>query len=259
MQDIINSPWFIFSGWVGTIIGIIVSIYYANKSKTRKSIIYEIETVSVVTEKAKDIGSLCVSWEDNRIQNLFVSDLTLWNDGNKTVLPSDFPKLDPLRLFADENCEVYATNITSSTNPAGNFNLKYDTKNTIIINFDLIRPGEGVKIKIYHSSNEKKYLTIEGQIIDFEKPLNKQELKTVGYEIRLLLASISSLILLVGSLFFALRKPLDFYSFIPEILIRLFPYMVGLSCVVGVLEFTSEYFRRKEEDKKELSKEIFKF
>ncbi len=184
LKSLINNPWFSITGWIGTILGVLLTIYYYYRSNQNKRLVYKIETVEVITNKIKQIKSFHIFWENTEVSDLSISNIYLWNGGNKAIQPNDFPPLDNLRIHIEKGCTLYKIEIVKSTDSNSNFVLQQSNNNQILLNFDVIEPNEGLHIRIYHAMSNDHPLSVKGKIINFTSPkmiyINKPALIYLG-------------------------------------------------------------------------------
>lgn len=171
MQELISNPWFQFSGWIAGILGLIGCLYFGMKAKQKKEISYKVYTVSVVSDAPTAINTpLTIHWGDKQIDNLFISDVFIWNSGNVAIRSGDYKEEDPLSIVPEPYCEIYQVNQHKLNNQSTKVILPEDVSgDRVSITFNVIEKKEGFRVKVFHSSAVK--LKVVGKIIDHGSPL----------------------------------------------------------------------------------------
>lgn len=145
-----------------------ILLYY--KSRKIKIPLYTIKTNNIIADYISKISLLNVLYSGNQIDNLSVSKIAFWNNGNEPIKNNDIAKKDPLRIILKNNSKLLDAKIIDNINQANNFNLiTSDNGSVIEITFDFIAKNEGVLIQVFHTGKTNNDISIEGTIIGGKK------------------------------------------------------------------------------------------
>lgn len=84
------------------IIGILLTIYFAAKSRRKKEPKYLMRTISLISSNIKKIKFLNILYKKLEIENLSVTKLAFWNNGKETIRSSD---VAPQKSYPNHNKE----------------------------------------------------------------------------------------------------------------------------------------------------------
>lgn len=158
----------IFSLSLG-IVGIFLAILFYLKGKKNKIPIFSVRSYNLVNELSGKIQKLEVLYSGNKINNLTISKIAFWNDGNETIKNQDIAPADPIKILIDDKFEIFEAEILEKKE-ANNFeliDLDYKSK---IISFDFLAHNEGAIFKVIHSGKSSKDISIVGTIIGSNRP-----------------------------------------------------------------------------------------
>lgn len=148
------------------ILGIVVSVYFALKSRKKKEPKHLFRTISLIKSNITTIKHLNVQYKGKEISNLSVTKIALWNNGRDTILDKDIAPKSPIQIAINDEYNILACDIIYQKNESNGFNLKLDTnKKSVIITFDYIDYLDGVVIQIYHTGNHSSDLEIKGYVM----------------------------------------------------------------------------------------------
>ncbi len=80
---------------------------------------------------------LHIQYKDQKINNLTLSEIYIWNDGNLTIDKNEVAELAPLQLSFDSIAKVLEESIVHVTDEIQNWKIVEDINGTIIL-FDFI-------------------------------------------------------------------------------------------------------------------------
>ena len=147
------------------------------KSKKIKRPTYLIKSFNLVREKVSKIEQVKILYNEEIIDNLTVSKLSLWNKGKETINRNDVAPKDNIRIDIAENYRILNANIIYQKKAANNFSLDLNkSKTSLKINFDYFHFNEGVIIELYHTGISGNELKLNGTIKGIEK-IQKGEIK----------------------------------------------------------------------------------
>lgn len=178
IQQISNNPYVTLSGWIATIIALVLSITFYFIQKKRKIISYFYKTNILVSEKLTDVEGLNISYGDNSIERLSVTNLEITNGGNIFIDESDIYHKKKLKfVLENKNIRVLFAKITdqSSDTIEGSTELN---ENEVNINFQALEKNDTIKINVYHTGNTETKFRLIGKIKDGGKIIEGKVVKT---------------------------------------------------------------------------------
>jgi hypothetical protein len=166
INDIINNPYFVLTGYIIGIIGIAVTVYSHIKNKKEKKPCFAINYFNLISKQIKEFSDLEIIYQDKPIDNLTISKFAFWNSGKETIYKNDLVKENPLRIVIKNNYIIYGFEIIFISEESNDFKLQLNKeKKEITITFDYLDYGQGVLLKILHSGNSRNDLDLNGKII----------------------------------------------------------------------------------------------
>lgn len=158
-----------------TIISIITAIFFYLKGKKSKIPTYILRTISLVQEKIQKIETVKILYSGNKVDNLSISKIAIWNAGKDTIDHKDIAQNNPIRLIIEENYLFLEANIIYQKNPSNNFNISLSDNNKYIdITFDYFDYEEGIVLQVFHTGNTSKNITLMGQVKSVKK-INRKD------------------------------------------------------------------------------------
>lgn len=152
------------------IIGIVLSFYFYFKSKKNKIPIYIARSINLVRESIKKIETVEILYAGNKIENLSITKVAIWNDGRDTISFVDVAHADPLKICIDKEYDILDAEILFQRNSANDFNLLISNdKKSVLIKFDFFDFEEGVIIQLAHTGNSSDDIKLLGTIKSVKK------------------------------------------------------------------------------------------
>lgn len=161
--DFINkNPWLNILFIILTLISIFLSIWFYIKSKRTRKPTYCVRTFNLVRDKINKIDSVNILYQGEKIDNLSISKIAIWNGGKETISQSDIAKNDRFRIEIVDTASILDFKLLFEKNNANGFKLTKIDNNCINVEFDYIDFNEGVIIQLYHTATESSDLIIKG-------------------------------------------------------------------------------------------------
>lgn len=135
------------------------------KSKREKRPCFSVKTFRLVEDELNKIEVVEILYRGQRVENLSLSKLALWNRGNDTINATDIAPTDPLKIVLSDSYKLLAAEIIYVKTKANNFSILQDLeKGEIKIDFDYFHTNEGVMIQIYHTGKSNNDVNLVGTI-----------------------------------------------------------------------------------------------
>ncbi|EOS35316.1 hypothetical protein C804_00918 [Lachnospiraceae bacterium A4] len=174
-------------GIIGLIGGFLISSFYYFLGKTRKSLIFYIETSTLISNNVIKLEGLDIKFDNKPITYLYCSTIRFKNSGNTIIKPTDFETSNPLSIIINRESIDY--DIQVQILKENNINNTYYLINAIednicykaIIDFEYIPKKETLSFIIFHTES----ISIVGKMQD-GKLKNNESLKWIIYVIYLI-------------------------------------------------------------------------
>lgn len=157
-----NEIFTILSFFIG-IIGLAIGIFSYLKSKKVKRLSYEKHSFNLVNDSISKFPKLELKYDNNKISNLSITKLILWNSGNETIDKKDIISSEQIHITKSNDTIIYNIEIKEIVEKSNNF-LILEENNSWNIIFDYIDPQQGISIEIFHSKISSKDIKIKGKI-----------------------------------------------------------------------------------------------
>jgi hypothetical protein len=152
-------------GIAGIFIGVIVSYYFYRKSLRVKGLCFSIKTENFIEGYSTRFNDLTIRYKDKEIENLSVSKVLFWNNGNETIDRDDILTAFPLHIFAVDDVEILDVKVLDSNNVASRFtsSLSEDGKSAYL-SFDYLDSQQGAVIQVIHTGTSPLSVYIHGHV-----------------------------------------------------------------------------------------------
>lgn len=158
LETLMHSPIAWAVSWGGTIIGIVLAIVFFQKSKEKKEFTYCLRSCSLIRKKQKKFEKLSISYDGRQIDDLCVSNFTIWNSGNRTVNERDMVVSKELTITAIENNKILDVEILKCSEETNKFSIRLLDEHTVKILFEYVDKMEGVVIQAIHTGTNKSLI-----------------------------------------------------------------------------------------------------
>ncbi len=143
-----------------------VVLYFAAKAEVEPK--YAVQTSRLLAEVTDKTGDLTLLWKRNKIDNLYSTDILMWNAGGNYLDKSMFSETDRLRLCPNENTRILQARFIETSRENLQFSLDVNgEKNCLYINIvgdEAIESGDGGLINVLFSGNQDSEFFINGRI-----------------------------------------------------------------------------------------------
>lgn len=167
---IVNSP---IASFFLAVFGIIIAVVFYYKGKRLKNPTFSIRSFNLVKDFSKKLANLEVFYSGDKVENLTVSKVAFWNDGNETIRQDDIASSDHLKININDKYVLYDVEVLASTNKANQFNIHKENNISALITFEYLDPNDGAVIQVTHSGLLSEDITITGTIKGAGSPTRK--------------------------------------------------------------------------------------
>ena len=175
-----NNPIFNVLTLVLAVGSLVLAVYFYFKGKKVKLPVYILKTNNLVTESIKNVSSVQILYNNNKISNLSVTKIALWNEGKDTIDNADVAKSDPIKIMINPSFEILEAEILYSKNAANDFKLALsEDKKFVEICFDFFDYEEGIVIQLFHTASSSDDIYVTGKVKSVKTILRKKYSRTL--------------------------------------------------------------------------------
>jgi len=174
-----QNPWLNVVSAAFGLIGIILAIVFYIKGKKSKKPIYRIKNVNLIKENISKMKSIDIQYHGNKIDNLSISKVVIWNAGEETINNTDLVDKDIFRIEIDQGFKILGYELIFQKNPANDFKLTQINDNVLKIDFNYFDYEEGIIVEIYHTAITKDFLNVKGSLKGAKKIMRNESGKEI--------------------------------------------------------------------------------
>jgi hypothetical protein len=136
-----------------------------------------------VKDSIDKIKCVNILYKGDKINNLSVSKVAIWNAGKDAIRNTDIANKDKLRIEIDEEYKILECELLHQINKANDFKLKRISDNIFEIDFDYFNYNEGIIVLVYHTAIIENSLNIKGSFVDAEKIIKDDSAKKIAAKV----------------------------------------------------------------------------
>jgi hypothetical protein len=150
-------------GLVSTTASIFLAIYIFKKQNKIPLLVYKITAAPVIgfnhnTALGTEIGSrLNIEFDGQKVENLSVAEVWLWNAGDAVLEGNTLLRADPLRVQIAKECRIL--NVEPLLNPDRGCEITLSTSSegtSCEITFLHLSPGEGILLSVMYTASSRR-------------------------------------------------------------------------------------------------------
>ena len=146
------------------IFGIAVSAYTYKKSKRDKRLVFKSRSSKIISKKDFSFPKLSFQYDGNEIEDLIMTEISIWNYGTEPFKAEDVVKTDCLRIESLRDTIIYECQIEVA-NEHNEIKFKQLSENEVRFNFLYLNSSEGMKVRIFHNDSNSNDIVIKGRFI----------------------------------------------------------------------------------------------
>lgn len=164
-------------GLIGIFIGFFISYYFYRKSLRQKEPLWAIRSNNIIKDSRQVIENLTVLYNNVSVDNLTISMLILWNDGDETINRQDIETINKLRINCTGESQILDARVIASNNSSSQFNvIKPESCKCAYISFEYLDKSQGAVIQVVHTGLSSDALVVVGDIKGVKKIRNVSEI-----------------------------------------------------------------------------------
>lgn len=170
-----GNPAFNLFTFILAVFGILFGIYSYFKNRRTKAPTCIVRTIRLITENVKKIDSIEILCAGEKIENLSVSKIAIWNSGKEAIIQNDWATKEPLVIKLDKKYQILDAKILFQKDITNNFSLTIDNdEKSIIINHEYFAFEQGIIIELVHTGKSSHDIAIEGKLKTSTKIVRKK-------------------------------------------------------------------------------------
>ncbi len=160
------------------IFGIILSVYLFLKSKKEIKPCINKKSFELISDSISNIEDMDILYKGEKIPNLTLSKIALWNEGKATLNKTDIAEKDPLYITLGDDTRILKANVLHTSKSANNFSVSLsEDACRINILFDYLHTNEGAIIEVFHMGGGKSKITFCGSIKSSPILIDRSDMK----------------------------------------------------------------------------------
>lgn len=165
LVQITNNPLLVLSGWIMTLLALIIAIVVPIAQKKRKVLGFRYNTNSLVTDKLSEVEKLDVLFEGKRINQLSVTSIDIGNVGNVSIEDKDIYEGQELRITPlNKEISILYAKVISESDKIIECTTEKTNNNKIEVRFKAIDVKNNVVINVYHLGDCDTRFSVDGRI-----------------------------------------------------------------------------------------------
>lgn len=145
-------------GWIGTtvgVIGVLIGAILAYAFKPRSRLAAQTNTLELVGPNSVLPNEIEFLFRGDKVSNVTLSRVAIWNTGNTTVRGAQIVESDPLRIAVSNGAHILETTVLRRTREVNDVScvLRQDTGSAAEFRFDYLDPGDGALVQLIHTGN----------------------------------------------------------------------------------------------------------
>ena len=145
-----------------TALSFVLAFIFYSKSKRDKILKFDIRSYNLIKDSINKFDLLKIEYDGQKIDNLTISKVAVWNSGKEAVRKSDIPVMSPICVKSNDGI-ILNSSIIAQSNISNMFSCNIsDNKDCVIIDFDFIDYDNAAIIEFLHTSSN---LSVSGCVI----------------------------------------------------------------------------------------------
>ncbi|MCH5172553.1 MAG: hypothetical protein J1F31_06985 [Erysipelotrichales bacterium] len=139
--------------------------FWGKKGLSKKRLSFRSVSFPIIRESTNTISNVNVSYKDEPISNLTITNFIIWNSSDKPIRKDDIVPKSLLCFFANNSAvKILDISIIKTNNPSINAQI-IQNENDINLTFDFLKKKNGVVVQIIHTGQDED-IKFTGELID---------------------------------------------------------------------------------------------
>jgi hypothetical protein len=149
--------WLAFAGLAGTIIGILLAIYFYFRSRRKVRLSYHVEQTELLGgSKSALPEEVSISYQNTPIRNLRKMNVIIWNSGSEPIRRADIVGDAPIRLKLPEESRLLKPSLLRISSQHNGVSITHasEANGSVTAEFVYLEPRQGFNIEILYAGDE---------------------------------------------------------------------------------------------------------
>lgn len=148
----------------GAIVGLIITHVYYRLQKRRRELCWSEDNTNLIKGYSSLFEKLEIQYEGQQIENLTVSKIAFWNNGNETIDHEDIA-IPPYIWPRIEDTKILDVQVVAASTVGNRFEaINMPDHFIIALKFDYLDPQQGAVIQVIHTSVAIAPLMVGGEV-----------------------------------------------------------------------------------------------
>jgi len=149
--------------FIFAIVGVPLTIYFGISGIRKRKLSCYTEYVNLIRNKKTKFDKIKVLFSEEEVDNISISNFTIWNSGKSEIRSSDIAQGKELKIIVNDDSSILDAKILLSNEESNLLAIKSLTNKIVELSFDYIDEKEGGVIQIVHTGCEQS-LSIDCKI-----------------------------------------------------------------------------------------------
>lgn len=149
---------------VGGVLGYAASLLVAKQTEKKKNLIIETTGRRIIVEAADACPFDIFDKQGNKLSNVYLISVRLWNKGNEHILRADISSESPLLVNLLDDAQVLGEPIIFRGGIDIGLQITEKSKNTYEVAFECVNPDEWAELGFFVKDNPRIHLSASGRI-----------------------------------------------------------------------------------------------
>lgn len=139
--------------------------YWGKKGLSKKRLSFRSVSFPIIRENTNTISNVNVSYKNELISNLTITNFIIWNSSDKSIRKDDIvPKSLLCFIVNNSNVKILDIGIIKTNNPSNNAQI-IPIKNGFNLIFDFLKKKNGIVVQVIHTGQDEDII-FTGELID---------------------------------------------------------------------------------------------
>lgn len=155
----------IIIGVAGIVLGFVTSYVFYLIQLKRRELCWSIDSASLIKGYSSLFEKLEILYGGQKIENLTVSKIVIWNNGNETIDGKDIAIPPHIYPRDEENTKILDAKIIKTSTLGNGFEILEKSDDSILLfQFDYLDPNQGAVIQIIHTGISVLPFILDGEV-----------------------------------------------------------------------------------------------
>lgn len=154
LQELLDNTLFQAFLAIIAIVGFVYGFIFQRINKEKRELSYIKKSNALIRGKKSEYEKLSISYAGQQIESLCVSNIVIWNSGNRTLSNSDIVETKEIAVTAADNNMILDVEIVAASEETNKFSVIKVDDHCVKVVFDYADSRDGVAIQVIHTGTE---------------------------------------------------------------------------------------------------------